>query len=167
MSPAALGGAPARALDLVRPSDRAGAYFDRVLVPIDFSASSAAAFATAIRIADRWRSEVVLFHAGGPDANDEFLNSLGGTRWGRSDVVDEITQHLQTFADAIVPDSSDRVHVDATREDDPVRAVAGACARHQPSLVVLGIHGRRRRRFFRSTAERITRAIDVPVLLVS
>ena len=51
--------------------------FDRLLVPIDFSSAARAAFALAMRLAERWGSEVVLFHAAEADGNDEFLDHTG------------------------------------------------------------------------------------------
>lgn len=140
--------------------------FDRLLVPVDFSAASRAAYEVAIDIAERWASQIVLFNAAGFDANDEFLDHTGAD-WGRSDVVGEAREHLRRFADTVVKGSADRVEIDAVRDDDPVHAVRGACARHAPSLLVLGADGReRRRRWRRSQTERIARAVTCPVLLV-
>jgi nucleotide-binding universal stress UspA family protein len=139
--------------------------FDRLLVPVDFSSASRAAFALAMRIAERWGSEVILFNAPGPDQNDEFLRSTG-VPWGQQDVVAEASEHLRRFADEVVPGSAARVRLDATRDENAVRAVARACARHEPSLVVLGTHPRERRRLLRSRAERIVRALACPVVLV-
>lgn len=139
--------------------------FDRLLVPIDFSAASRAAFTLAMRLAERWGSEVVLFHAAGIDGNDEFLDYTGA-QWGRSDVVGESRDHLRRFADTVVPGSGSRVRTEAVRADRPARAVAAACARLAPTMVVLGSRPSDRRRVFRSTAERIMRVIRCPVLVV-
>jgi hypothetical protein len=76
-----------RSRDVATTLDQGGVFFERELVPIDFTSTSADAFATAMRIAERWGSEVVLFHAAGADDNDEFLNYLGGQPWGTRDVV--------------------------------------------------------------------------------
>lgn len=156
-----------RALDLVRPPDKDGVYFERLLVPIDFSGGSGAAFATALRIADSWASEVVLFHAAGFDDNDEFLNALGGDNWGRGDAIAATVHHLHAFADTVMPGSAELVRYDAVRDDDAVLAVAEACERHRPSLVIVGLHEPRRHRLRRSKSERIQRAVDVPVLFVT
>lgn len=139
--------------------------FDRMLVPIDFSSGARAAYALAMRIAERWGSEVVLFNAAGADGNDEFLDYTG-VPWGRSDVVGEAREHLQRFADTVVPGSSSRVRVEAVRADDIARAVASACARFSPTVVVLGSRPRDRRRVFRSPIERIMRAVNCAVLVV-
>jgi nucleotide-binding universal stress UspA family protein len=139
--------------------------FDRLLVPIDFSAASRAAYTLAMRLAERWGSEVVLFHAAEADGNDEFLDHTG-VPWGRADVLGEAREHLRRFADAVVPDSGSRVRVEAVKVDHPVRAVVDACARYSPTMVVLGIRPRDRRRVFRSPAERIVRAVACPVLVV-
>jgi nucleotide-binding universal stress UspA family protein len=141
------------------------AAFERLLVPVDFSSASRAAFALAMDMAAWWKSEVVLFHVAGVDANDEFLGHTG-VPWGRSDIIGEARDHLQRFAEWVVPGSAQRVLVDATRDDDPVGAVVNACARHAPSVVVLGTHAANRRRWRRSRAEKIARAVECPVVLV-
>lgn len=138
--------------------------FERLLVPVDFSAGSRAAFRLAMRIADRWGSEVILFHAAGIGSADEFLEHTG-VQWGRTDIVDEASDHLRRFAETVVPGSGARVRVDATRDEDPVRAVAAALGRHAASCVVLGTDPRERPRVLRSRAERIARALECPVVL--
>lgn len=139
--------------------------FERMLVPVDFSSASREAFALAMRLAQRWGSEVVLFHVAGSDENDQFLDRTG-CAWGTSDVLGQAFEHLLRFADAVVPGSAERVVIDAERSDDPVKAVARACARHAPSVIVLGTHSHRRNRWRRSRAERIVRTISCPVVLV-
>lgn len=145
------------------PAPAMGA-FDRLLVPIDFSAASRAAFRLAMRIAERWGSEVILFHAAGLGSADEFLEHTG-VRWGRADIVGEARDHLHRFADTVVPGSGERVRVDATRDDDAVRAVVGALRRHGASCVVLGTDPRDRPRVLRSRAERMMRALECPIVL--
>jgi nucleotide-binding universal stress UspA family protein len=139
--------------------------FARLLVPIDFSSAAREAFTLAMRIADRWGSEVILFHVAGYDGNDEFLDYTG-VSWGRGDVVGDARDHLRRFADTVVPGSAERVTVDATREDDPVRAVVGACTKYSPSLIVLGSHAKQRLPFRRSRVERIVRAIRCSIVVV-
>jgi nucleotide-binding universal stress UspA family protein len=149
----------------VAPTAATGSPFERLLVPVDFSSASRAAFALAMHIAQRWGSEVILFHAAGLDGNDEFLDYTG-VPWGRGDVIGETSGHLRTFAETVSPGSADRVRIDATRDEDPVRAVVRACKRHAPTLVVLGSHPRDARRLLRSRAERIVRALSCSVFLV-
>lgn len=139
--------------------------FERLLVPIDFSWAARDAFKLAMTMADCWSSSVVLFYAPGSDGNDEFLDYTG-VPWGRGDVVGEAHGQLARFAETVVPGSADRICIDAFRDDDPVRAVAEACRRHRPTLVVLGTHGRVRRRWLRSRSERIVRAVSCPVMMV-
>jgi nucleotide-binding universal stress UspA family protein len=139
--------------------------FERLLVPIDFSWASREAFTLAMRMAEIWSSKVILFYAPGSDGNDEFLDYTG-VPWGLSDVVGEAYGQVSRFADTVVPGSAERVSVDTMPSDDAVRAVADACERHRPTLVVLGIHAKDRRRWSRSRAERIARAVSCPVLMV-
>jgi nucleotide-binding universal stress UspA family protein len=139
--------------------------FERLLVPIDFSWAAREAFMLALRLACQWNSAIILFYAPGSDGNDEFLDYTG-VPWGRGDVVGEAHGHLSRFAETIAPGCSERIVIDALRADDPVRAVADACERHVPSLIILGTHGRDRRRWSRSRAERIARAVSCPVMMV-
>jgi nucleotide-binding universal stress UspA family protein len=139
--------------------------FERLLVPVDFSSASREAFTLAMRMAEVWKSKVILFYAPGSDGNDEFLDHLG-VPWGRGDIVAEAHGQLSRFAETVVPGSMERICIDAMRADDPVRAVEAACERHGPTLIVLGTHPRDRRRWTRSRAERIARAVPCPVMLV-
>ena len=139
--------------------------FDRLLVPIDFSWASREAFTVAMGMADLWKSKVIVFYAPGPDANDEFLGYTG-VSWGRGDVVGEAYGQLSRFADTVIPGSAERLCIDAVPADDPVRAVADACERHRPTLIILGTNDRDRHRWSRSRAERIVRAVTCPVMMV-
>jgi nucleotide-binding universal stress UspA family protein len=139
--------------------------FARILVPVDFSAAARAAYVAALGIADRFGSQVILFNAPGPDNNDEFMNATG-VPWGRDDVAEDAREHLRSFADTVVAGSATRVTIDVAQADDPVKAVVAACGRLAPSLVVLGVHPRVRRRLRRTIHERIVHDVDCAVLLV-
>lgn len=139
--------------------------FERILVPIDFSWAARDAFTLAMRLSSHWNSAVILFYAPGSDGNDEFLDYTG-VPWDRDDIVGEAHGYLSRFAETVVPGSSERVILDAFPADDAVRAVAEACERHSPTLVVLGTHAHDRRRWSRSRAERIARAVPCPVMMV-
>lgn len=140
--------------------------FAKLLVPVDFSSASRAAFSLAMSLAEWANSEVWLFHAAGLDENDEFLNHTG-VPWGRSDVESEVQARLRDFVDTVEPGSKRRVRIDAVRDENVVGAVIDACRRHAPSMIVLGVHSRARRSFRRSVAERIAHAVSCPALLVS
>jgi nucleotide-binding universal stress UspA family protein len=139
--------------------------FERILVPIDFSWAAREAFTLAMRLARHWNSAVILFYAPGSDGNDEFLDYTG-VPWDRDDVIGEAHGYLSRFAETVVPGSSERVVIDALPADDAVRAVAAACERHAPTLIVLGTHARDRHRWSRSRAERIVRAVPCPVMMI-
>jgi len=139
--------------------------FERILVPIDFSWAAREAFTLAMRLSSHWKSAVILFYAPGSDGNDEFLDYTG-VPWDRADVVGEAHGYLSRFAETVVPGSSERVVIDALPADNAVRAVADACERHSPTLVVLGTHARDRHRWSRSRAERIARAVSCPVMMI-
>lgn len=139
--------------------------FERLLVPVDFSSASRAAFALAMRLADWSGSEVWLFNAAGFDDNDEFLDHTG-VPWGRSDVVEEVRAHLQDFAEAVVPGSGKRVRIEAVRSEKIVQAVTAACRRHASTMIILGVHPHDKRRLLRSVTERIVHSVDCPAILV-
>jgi len=139
--------------------------FERLLVPVDFSSASRSAYSLAIRLADWADSEIWLFHAAGPDENDEFLNHTG-VPWGLSDVEGEVRAKLRDFVDAAEPGSGRRVQLDTVKSENVVLAVVEACQRHAPNLIVLGVHPHARRSLRRSVAERIAHAVSCPVLLV-
>lgn len=139
--------------------------FDKMLVPVDFSAASRAAFSLAMSLAGRSTSEVWLFYAAGFDENDQFLDHTG-VPWGRSDVEGEARSELRGFAEMVVPGSERRVQFETVRSENVVRAVVDACRRHATTMIVLGVHGHRSRRFRRSVAERIAHAVTCSALLV-
>ena len=142
-----------------------GGAIERVLVPVDFSSPSRLALGMAMSMVDGCASAVVLFHAAGIDDNDEFLDHTG-VPWGRSDVLEQARDHLRRFAEAAVPGIGEGVRVDSEREDDVVAAIVRACNRHAPSVVLLGAHARRRRRWGASTVERVLRTVSCPVVIV-
>jgi nucleotide-binding universal stress UspA family protein len=137
--------------------------FARLLVPTDFSSASRRALTVALDVAQRYRSEIVLFHAAGQDANDEFLNSTG-VAWGRDDVLSEARAHLQSFVDSVAAEAARAVRIEAVRDEDTVRAVVNAARQYAPSLLILGTqlaHG-----VLRSRTERICRSVGCPVLVL-
>jgi nucleotide-binding universal stress UspA family protein len=143
----------------------AGRALERVLVPVDFSPPSGLALGLAMSMVDGCASAVVLFHASTIDDNDEFLDYTG-VPWGRSDVIDEARNHLRGFAETIVPGAGEGVRVESERSDDVVAAIVRACARYAPSVLVMGTHARPRRRWRRSTVERVLRKLTCPVVVV-
>lgn len=143
----------------------AGCAIGRVLVPVDFSLASRLALGLAMSMVDGRASDVVLFHAAGVDDNDEFLDYTG-VPWGRSDVLTQARDHLRRFAEAVTPGVGDEVRLDSERDDDVVRAIVRAAVRCAPSIVVLGSHARPRRRWGRSTVERVLRRLSCPLVVV-
>ncbi len=134
-------------------------------MPVDFSWASREAFLTAMRLADAWHSSVVVFYSPGGDNNDEYLDYTG-VPWGRGDVIGEAHGQLSRFTETVLPGCAERICLDAVPDDDPVRAIADACRRHEPTLIVLGSTDRDRRRWSRSRVERIVRAVACPVMIV-
>ena len=139
--------------------------FANVLVPVDFSPSSRAAFSLAVRMTEAWGSEVIVFNAPGMSENDSFLQGTGAP-WTKSDVLAEARDHLRSFAETVVPGSGPRVRVEARRDDDFVSSVVEACKQLGASIVILGAERAKWPRWRRSRAERVARAVPCPVLVV-
>ena len=136
-------------------------------MPIDFSAASRAAFSLAAQMTGPWNSELILFHVPGGAIGSGLLAGNGAT-WSKSDALTQAREHLQSFAETVVPGSGSRVRVEAREDDteDLVESVAHVCAQLGASLVVMGSSEEERPRWGRSSAERVARAVHCPVLVV-
>jgi nucleotide-binding universal stress UspA family protein len=81
-------------------------------------------------------------------------------------VLDEMRDHLRSFAETVAPGLGPRARVEARRDDDLVKSVANAAAEMGASILILGSITAERPRWRRSLAERIARAVSCPVLVV-
>lgn len=143
------------------PHGAAGRLFRRILVPVDFSAESRLALLAAVALRDGFGGEVHLFVESRPE-QASVLRGLG-VQWGGSDSERESERMLRYFAESAGVDPAALIQ-HATWGDDVVGGITDAVAACAASLVVLGVHDRKS--FWRTRAERIVKALDVPVLLL-
>lgn len=149
-----------------------GGLFQRILVPVDFSSCSEEAFHVALQLARVFQSEVLLLHV--VDTKSlEAMNALGlglpskeGTQWRR-------LHHQARFNARRLLDLEEAKGVAIRRliaEGSPFVEIARAARTEQVDLVVMGSYGGSARSvdkiFFGSTAEKVVRTADCPVLTV-
>jgi len=139
--------------------------FERILVATDFSDGSQQALEYALRIAEKFDSELTLVHVWeAPSyayATDLYLPvdvmaSLEGAAVAR---LEQATTELK----ARFPGAKSRLHTGS-----PWQEVLGAATEVKADLIVMGTHGRRglERALLGSVAERVVRMSRVPVLTV-
>ena len=144
--------------------------FDRILVPIDGSETSAKALLQAMALAELTHGRIRLIHVIG-----DVLSALGGE--AAMVCSDEIYTAVtaagnRVLADAAAVVETRRIPVDAVlcepsaaRLSEEIEAAAKSWG---ANLIVIGSHGRRgvHRLLLGSDAEQIMRVAPVPVLLV-
>jgi len=139
--------------------------FERILVATDFSDGSQQALEYALRIAEKFDSELTLVHVWeAPSyayATDLYLPvdvmaSLEGAAVAQ---LEQATTELK----ARFPGAKSRLHTGS-----PWQEVLGAATEVKADLIVMGTHGRRglERALLGSVAERVVRMSRVPVLTV-
>jgi nucleotide-binding universal stress UspA family protein len=146
------------------PATVAGPTFDRILVPVDFSAASRRALATALVLQDCMRSEVHLFHHAEQGSNAEFLAGSGATV-AYDGMGKDAEDRLRRFVDNVFPGRSAGVVVHAHGGTGLVEDVE-AMAREVGATLVL-LSGGSRHGFFRSRIERIARDLDAAVIVLA
>jgi hypothetical protein len=146
------------------PAAVAGRTFDRILVPVDFSAASRRALATALVLQDSLRSEVHVFHLAEQGANAEFLAGSGATV--AYDSLDVDAQgRLRRFVDNVFPGRSAGVVLHAHAGTGLVEDVEAMAREVRATLVLLS--GGARHAFFRSRIERMARDLDAAVIVLA
>ena len=144
--------------------------FDKILVPIDGSATSHCGLSQAIELAKLTGGRIRLIHA-----ISDALSALGGE--AAMLCSDEIHTAVTAAGSRILAEAAalveaERISVDtvlcepcASRLSDQVEDAAKSWG---ANLIVIGSHGRRgvQRLFLGSDAEQIMRVATVPVLLV-
>ncbi|MGH7435485.1 MAG: universal stress protein [Polyangiaceae bacterium] len=153
----------ADALATGSPALAAEDYFDRILVPVDFSAASRQALAAAFLLRERVGSEVHVFHLAEQGANAAFLSGAGAAV-GYDDVVSDAQGELLRFVENLFPGQSSAVTVHAGIGNEVVRAIDEVVREVNATLVLLA--GSPHRTLFRTRMERIAREIDAAVLVL-
>jgi nucleotide-binding universal stress UspA family protein len=157
-------GAPhmaAPAIDAATAS--AGGVFARVLVPVDFTAASRHALATAMLLQQRLGSEIHLFHMTEQGPNFEFLAGAGA-RVGYDDLVADFRGELLRFVDNVFPGCASGVKVHARGGHDLAEAIADV-ARVVGATLVLLVEGQRQT-VFRSRIEKVAHDLHGAVLVL-
>jgi nucleotide-binding universal stress UspA family protein len=143
------------------------AMYQRILVPVDGSATSNAGLDEAVRLAKLTGARLRLVHV--PDAN---LFAIGIESY-----VGDVLQLLSEAGAQVLAEAKARVEASGVAVDTVLGEVFGkrVCevvndqvTAWQADLLVIGTHGRRgaRRLLLGSDAEQIVRSASVPVLLV-
>jgi nucleotide-binding universal stress UspA family protein len=137
--------------------------FERILVPVDFSAASRCALAVAFLLHERVGSEIHLFNLAEQGENSAFLAGAGANLvYG--DFAGDARAQLHRFVDHLFPGRSSEVFVHVrigtalARRIDEVSMEVGA------TLVLLA--GTPQRTLFRSRIERIARDVHCAVMVL-
>ena len=144
--------------------------FERILVPVDGSATSRRGLDEAIAMARLTGARIRLFHAFDPP----LLAAVGEAALMRGEDIFEIARGVgrQVLAEAAARVKAAGVAVDKQLQEPGSQRlceqVAEAATAWKASLIVVGSHGRRglSRMVLGSDAEQILRTAPVPVLLV-
>jgi nucleotide-binding universal stress UspA family protein len=146
--------------------------FSRILVPIDFSECSGAAFTTAVELAKTLGAKITLLHVWDvpflwPSVGDTMVTVPAEAPMTVAELVKKrASEELQRFA-AEHPHPG--VEVTARLEmGDPVRTICDVVQDDAHDLIVMGTHGRTglTRVLAGSVAENVVRHSAVPVLTV-
>jgi nucleotide-binding universal stress UspA family protein len=160
----AAGRAGATAIAVESPAALAGATFARILVPLDFSAVSKRALATALVLQDRLGAEVHLFHHAESGENSEFLAGVGAGAVPSERLADDGRERIRRFVDNLFPGRGAGVTVHAHVGVDVVQGVLHAVEESRATLVLLA--GRPHRSLLRTDIEKLVRDLTTPVMVL-
>jgi len=144
--------------------------YQKILVPVDGSATSEKALATALGLAKAFGSQLRLVHVVEEMAYLAGYDQFGGYSGELIRVMRETGRKILDEAGARV--AAEGVAVDSVLFDEFGERLAETVAREaaawQADLIVVGTHGRRgmRRALLGSGAEQIIRLAPVPALVV-
>lgn len=146
--------------------------FPTILVPVDFSRCSEEAFRVALSLARLFQSEVLLLHVV-DTKNLEALNAIGlALPSEKAAQLKRLRHHARLNARRLLS-SEEAKGVKIRRliaEGSPFVEIARAARGERVSLVVMGSYGGQtgnvEKIFFGSTAEKVVRTVNCPVLTV-
>jgi nucleotide-binding universal stress UspA family protein len=132
---------------------------NRILVAMDFSASSEAALRCGAMLAERLKGEAVLVHACEPSRRSRFGQTTGAASHRADRRIQKAVS--ASWADQIV---RDRIILPG----NPVEVILDQAKSVRADLIVMGTHGRRgmSRLMLGSVAESVVRRAGCPVLTV-
>jgi nucleotide-binding universal stress UspA family protein len=137
--------------------------FDRILVPVDFSLESQTAIEMALELRSRFGSEVCLFNLTTVGTNDDFRRGLGAN-CSTADLERDGKERLRMLVEKVSPGASEGVGLQVYVGDDVARWVHDVASAWPATLVVLSSHPSHT--VFRSLAEKIVRALKIPMLIL-
>jgi len=152
------------ALVVESPAMLAGRTFERILVPVDFSAASRRALATALVLQDTLQSEVHVFHLAEQGSNAEFLAG-SGAMVAYDSLSEDAKGRLRRFVDNVFPGRAAGAVLHAHGGTGLVEDVEAMAREVRATLVILS--GGSRHTFFRSRIERIAHDIDAAVIVLA
>ena len=138
-------------------------HINRILVPIDFSDASTAAFKRAVEVAKIYHASLWLVHVMAHPTASGMANILPGALLKLyADLQSDLDDIREQAVDAGVPCTT------LLREGGVLEQVRDITSQHAIDLLVLATHGGHgvHGLFLGSTAERIIRAFTIPVLTV-
>ncbi len=139
-------------------------HLTRIMIPTDFSETADHAEAQAIALARRYHSQLLLFHA---------LEPYGEPPAHLSPAVRDHLDQLELEADTTLSTKVDalrssgmNVSYATSRNVPPAVGIADAVGTYEPTLIVIGTHGRLgfQRFLLGSVAEKLLRTVPVSVL---
>jgi nucleotide-binding universal stress UspA family protein len=142
----------------------ANTVFQRILVPIDFSAASRRAVAVALSLRARFGSEVHLFRLAQSGENDQFLAGTGAAGASPDWLVSDAEGRVRRFVDHVVPGRSGEVIIHAAIGEDVLHGVVRMARRIGATLTL--VPGEAKEGVFRSTIEKLIIELECPVMLV-
>lgn len=140
----------------------------KILVPIDGSAASLAAYRLALDLAGAYRAEVILLYVVDSSVLDELSRLSGQERPRLLHDMEESGRHLLTSLAREARAQAVDTAVDL-RTGIPDEIIMQEAVRQQADLIVMGKIGRKghRRSLVGSVTERVLELSDLPVLVVS
>jgi nucleotide-binding universal stress UspA family protein len=138
--------------------------FGCILVPIDYSAGARRALRTALALQELMGSEVHLFHVAEEGADDQFIESIGGSSTTQRDLVVDSKERLIRFVENVCPDNASDVSVHALAGVEVVDGIDRMAKEVGATLVLFS--RRASDSLFRTSAERVARVVDGAVLLL-
>lgn len=139
----------------------------QILVPVDFSAVTAAIVDHAAQFAARFDAEIALLHVAAPDP--DFVGYETGPETVREHVAADLREehrNLQTLADSL-RERGLRAHA-VSVQGSTVETILERAARIHADLIILGSHGHGAlyRALVGSVSEGVLREAPCPVLVV-
>jgi nucleotide-binding universal stress UspA family protein len=133
----------------------------RILCPVDFSDFSRRVLRAAAHLADQFGAQLAVVHV-----NDPFLVNASLAAYGWDLVGDQTRAELHEFVASTNPQIACATSglTIVVGLGTPAREIVNVARRERSDLIVMGTRGSSHRTLFGSTAARVLRHTNVPVL---